>query len=525
MVKGREKSDGSVLPRRARKSPSAASRRQGKGATASKQVEQLGLFCETADSPQGDVARADVGLPTPAISARRAVPKSQTTKSHALPAMTMDEIANERNLYEAFRRVASNRGAPGPDGQTIDMVREHLDALVPALRAELLGGSFRPGNIRRVWIPKSGGGQRGLGIPDVVDRMVQQAVHQVLSPFYETVFHPSSHGFRVGRSCATAIGQAAGYVEEGYTMVVDIDLKDFFNRVHHQRLLARLSQGIGDERVINTIRRMLQAGVVLPDGVLLSTLEGAPQGGPLSPLLSNIVLDELDWELDRRGHKFVRYADDCNIYVRSERSGERVMSSICQFINKRLRLEVNTEKSAVARPSDRHFLGFSIGADAQGLGTEINLSQRSKKRLATRVRSLTARNRGQSLDTIIEDVNRYLRGWIGFFAICTKAASRTLSNTDAHIRRRLRATLLKQWRRRPSIVKRLIRLGIRAPRAWRTIYKPRRGLWAMSHLPAVDKALRNAYFANRGLLSLEALWKARQSKQIKAPKQLALLLG
>lgn len=524
MVKGREKSDGSILPRRGRKTVPAVVRRQGKGTTASKQVGQLRLFCETADSPQGDVARADVGLPTPAVSARRAVPKSQTTKSYALPAMTMDSIASEANLYEAFSRVAANRGAPGPDRQTIDAVREHLDDLIPRLRAELLADTYLPGQIRRVWIPKAGGGQRGLGIPDVIDRVVQQATHQVLCPFYETVFHPSSHGFRPGRSCATAIKQAAAYVDDGYSIVVDIDLKDFFNRVHHERLLARLSQDISDKRVIRTIRRMLQAKIVLPDGVVVSTDEGAPQGGPLSPLLSNIVLDELDWELERRGHRFVRYADDCNIYVRGERSGNRVMASICQFIHKRLRLEVNTAKSAVARPEERHFLGFSIGFDPLGLSPEINLSSRSKKRLAERVRGLTPRNRGQSLETIIEDVNRYLRGWIGFFAICTEAALRTLRNTDAHIRRRLRAILLKQWRRRPSIVKRLIGLGIRPRKAWRTVYSPRRGLWAMSHLFAVDRALRNAYFAERGLLSLETLWEQRQPKVI-APKGLQLLFN
>lgn len=525
MVKGRERSDGLVVPRTGRKASPAASRRQGKGTTANKQARQLKLFCETADSPQGNVAGVDAGRPAKAVSTPRAVPKSQATKSMTLPAMTMDEIASEANLYAAFEKVAANRGASGPDGVSIDEVRKYLDQLIPAIHQELLAGTYRPGMIRRVWIPKSGGGQRGLGIPDVVDRLVQQAVHQVLSPFYETVFHPSSHGFRPGRSCATAIREATGYIEAGYTIVVDIDLKDFFNRVHHERLLARMSQDIGDNRVIVAIRRMLQAKVVMPDGVIVATEEGTPQGGPLSPLLSNIVLNELDWELARRGHRFVRYADDCNIYVRGERSGNRVMASICQFITRRLRLEVNTAKSAVGKPQERHFLGFSLGLDDLGESSEINLSERSKARLAERIRELTPRNRGQALGATIATINCYLRGWFGFFSICTERALRTLHTTDAHIRRRLRAILLKQWRRRRSIVKRLIKHGIRPKTAWRAIYNPRRGLWAMSHLPAVDRALRNAYFAQRGLVSLADLWTAKHPKQVIAPKQLQLRWG
>jgi RNA-directed DNA polymerase len=287
MAKGREKSDGRIQPQDRRKAvvtaaghPSVSvSERGGKETTASQQVEQLGLFRETADSPQGADGGADAGQPVPAT---RAVPKSRTTKGIAPPAMTMEEVASEQNLRAAFREVASNKGAPGPDRRSIDEVRKHLEELVPALSRELLDGSYRPGMIRRVWIPKPGG-QRGLGIPNVVDRTVQQAVYRILSPNYEPTFHASSHGFRPGRSCHTAIAEAKGYAEEGYDWLVDFDLEKFFDRVHHQRLLARLEQKVKDRRLLELIHRMLKAKVVMPDGVVVSTDEGTPQGGPLTP--------------------------------------------------------------------------------------------------------------------------------------------------------------------------------------------------------------------------------------------------
>jgi len=277
----------------------------------------------------------------------------------------MEEVVE--GLEEAFDKVAANKGAPGPDRQTIEQVRKHLPKALPKLRAALLTGTYQPGEIRRVWIPKAGSkGQRGLGIPNVVDRVVQEAVRQVLEPLYEPTFHPSSHGFRPGRGCQTAIAEARGYVEEGYHIVVDMDLEKFFDRVHRQRLLSRLGKRVVDNRVVALIGRMLKAKVVMPDGVKVATEEGLPQGGPLSPLLSNIVLSELDWELARRGHRFVRYADDCNIYVRSERAGKRVMASVAKFISRRLRLRLNKAKSAVARPETRHFLGYRLHPQAEG---------------------------------------------------------------------------------------------------------------------------------------------------------------
>jgi group II intron reverse transcriptase/maturase len=260
-----------------------------------------------------------------------------------------------------LRRWRGTKAQPDRTGQGVEEVREHLDEILADTKRELLQGRYQPGMIRRVWIPKPGGGERGLGIPNVVDRVVQQAVHQVLSPNYEPIFHDGSHGFRSGRSCHTAIA-AAKRAHDGRAPVGggDIDLEKFFDRVHHERLLARLQERVKDPSLVQLIRRMLKAKVVMPDGVVVATEEGAPQGGPLSPLLSNIVLDELDRELERRGHRFVRYADDCNIYVRSERAGQRVMASITRFIEGRLRLKVNAAKSAVAKPGQRHFLGFTI---------------------------------------------------------------------------------------------------------------------------------------------------------------------
>jgi len=287
--------------------------------------------------------------------------------------MTMEEVASDDNLRSAFARVERNDGAPGPDQQDVRKVREHLEEILSRLHRCLLDGSYRPGMIRRVWIPKAGGGERGLGIPNVIDRIVQQAVHQVLSPNYEPTFHASSHGFRPERSCHTAITEAQEHLKDGYEWVVDLDLEKFFDRVHHDRLLARLAERIVDKRLLKLIREMLKAKVVMPDGVVVSTEEGTPQGGPLSPLLSNIVLDELDAEFEQRGYRFVRYADDANIYVRSERAGHRVMASVVKFIERRLRLKVNTIKSAVARPEDRHFVGFRLRQNWENGDIEVLL--------------------------------------------------------------------------------------------------------------------------------------------------------
>ena len=288
-------------------------------------------------------------------------------------------------------------------------------------------------------------------VPDVIDRVVQEAVRQVLEPLWEPTFHPSSHGFRPGRSCHTAIAEAKGHLEDGYEWCVDLDLEKFFDLVCHQRLAAKLAERVSDRRLLVLIGRMLKAKVVLPDGVVIASEQGVPQGGPLSPLLSNIVLDELDRELDRRGHRFVRYADDAKVYVRSERAGQRVMASLTEFIERRLRLKVNQAKSAVARPEERHFLGFRLRVDPQTGVVEVLLSERTKRNAMERIRQLTPRNWGDTLESCIAGINAWLRGWHGFFGIASVTEMQVMRKLDAHIRRRLRAIILRHWKRKRTI--------------------------------------------------------------------------
>jgi group II intron reverse transcriptase/maturase len=520
-----KKSEDLKVPEGRRKSaPTQGSKRPGggKGIPVNEQTWQPGLPFATADDPEAQEAagrvhdEADRGRPLPASAV---VPKAKRKERKAMSA-TMEEVVE--GLGDAFRSVASNRGAPGPNRQSISEVREHLDEVLPKLAADLLSGAYRPGQIRRVWIPKGGGGHRGLGIPDVVDRVVQEAVRRVLDPLYEPTFHPSSHGFRKGRSCHTAIAEAVEYLKEGHEIVVDLDLEKFFDRVCHQRLMSRLASRVEDRRLLVLIGQMLKAKVVMPDGVVVSTDEGVPQGGPLSPLLSNIVLDELDWELSQREHTFVRYADDVNIYVRSARAGQRVMESVTRFIEKRLRLKVNASKSAVARPEDRHFLGFSLRRDP--LDGEVKLSERTMKSIAQRIRELTPRNWGNSLRRCISQINVYLRGWIGFFGICTASEERALMNLDAHIRRRLRAILLKQWKRKRTILRKLKQLGARHPAAWGCVYKGRKSLWNLSVHPVVNRTIRNRYFFERGLVPVAERWRTLRLPS-EAPRQLELQLG
>lgn len=522
MKKGREKSDGRVVPDGRRKAVATGTSRGGKATTAREATGQLRLTFETADSPQGDVAGTGRGEPLPVP---RAVPKSNDTSSTSTsPEATMERVASGGNLTRAWEHVAANDGAAGPDKQSVEAMRGCIDETLQALRNDLLAGRYRPGAIRRVWIPKSGGGQRGLGIPNVVDRIVQQAVHQVLSPLYDSDFHGSSHGFRPGRSCHTAIAEARQHLLEGYEWVVDLDLEKFFDRVHHERLLARLGARVRDDRILTLLRRMLKAKVVMPDGVVVHTEEGTPQGGPLSPLLSNIVLDELDRELAERGHRFVRYADDCNIYVGSERAGHRVMQSVTRFLESRLRLSVNRAKSAVARSGERHFLGFRVGLDASNGTVEVKLSKRSRDRIDEKIRQLTPRTWGQSIEGCVRRLNTYLRGWIGFFRVCTSGSA--FESLDGHLRRRLRAMLLKHWKTKSTIARRLIGLGVERDAAWSTVYAGNRSWWALSHTPSVDWALRNRVLGKRyGLVSLEKRWKELRREKAAGPEQQLLLKG
>jgi RNA-directed DNA polymerase len=490
---------------------------QGKAIPVEETAVQLSLPIATAENPRGATRRKTRDR----LGAIRAgAPKAIGNAGSAAPA-TMEEVAER--LTDALLKVASNKGAPGPDGQTIEALLEQWPVVLPRLQADLLSGVYRPGVIRRAYIPKAGGGQRGLGIPDVIDRVVQEAVRQVLEPLWEPTFHPSSHGFRPGRSCHTAITEAKGHLEDGYEWCVDLDLEKFFDLVCHQRLAAKLAERVSDRRLLVLIGRMLKAKVVLPDGVVIASEQGVPQGGPLSPLLSNIVLDELDQELDRRGHRFVRYADDAKVYVRSERAGKRVMASLTEFIEGRLRLKVNEAKSAVARPEERHFLGFRLRVDPQSGVVEVLLSERTKRNAMERVRQLTPRNWGSSLDSCIAQINAWVLGWHGFFGIASASEMQMMRKIDAHIRRRLRAIILRHWKRRRTIAKRLVALGVNRRAAWHQVYQGRRSWWALSHAHAVDQGLRNAYFAKRGLIFVvDVHHRAHQHIAAPDPPQLAL---
>ena len=447
-----------------------------------RRVEPRQLTFVFADSPEGGKGsrKRDESRGRPyLLHIAKAMTATSSTTTESKPERLLESMTHPANLATALRNVARNKGAPGVDGESVEEVVDNAHRLLPRLRRALLEGSYRPGDIRRVWIPKAGGGQRGLGIPNVIDRWVQQAMLQVLEPIFEPVFHKSSHGFRPNRGAHTAIAEAKTYLEDGRSWLVDIDLSKFFDRVNHQRLLDRLSLQVKDRRVVTLIKRLLKAKVVLPDGMRVSTEEGTPQGGPLSPLLSNVVLDELDWELERRGLCFVRYADDCNIYVGSERACQRVMDSVRRFLEGRLRLLVNEDKSAVARPEERHFLGFRLRRNPDGQ-VEVHLSQRTVERLKLRIGELTPRSWGQSLKTCFEGLNEYLRGWFAYFRICTQTGADLFRVFDAHIRRRIRAIIIHQKRRNRFLLRALLARGVSRRAATGTAWS-RRGTWHRSN--------------------------------------------
>jgi len=470
-----------------------------------------------AEIPKGTGQNGISGIPEVRVWLR------QIAGGKALAGMTaeatdtgwlLERVALASNLARALLNVARNKGVAGVDGRSVDEVVMSAREIMPKLREALLDGTYQPGDIRRVWIPKPGGGQRGLGIPNVIDRWVQEAARLILEPIFEPHFHHGSHGFRPERGAQTAIAEASRYVAEGCRVTVDLDLAKFFDTVNWQRLLARLAQRVKDKRILKLIHRMLKAKVVMPGGAKTRVVEGTPQGGPLSPLLSNIVLDELDWELERRGLRFVRYADDCNIYVKSERAGQRVMESIRGFIERRLRLKVNEEKSSVNYPDKAHFLGFRLCRNLEGK-VQVYLSLRSHERLAQRVRELTPRNWGQSLDTCMTGLNLYLTGWEAYFGLCCESEAKYWRNTDAHIRRRLRAIVVRQKKQARYLYRHLLRRGVAKAMANNTAYC-QKGDWVKSDKLGLCRAYPNAWFSER-LVSLWALWRQRHSAQPSQP--------
>jgi group II intron reverse transcriptase/maturase len=407
----------------------------------------------------------------------------------------LEQVLERTNLQRALKQVRQNQGAPGIDGMTVDELPGYLRDHWLEIRAQLVAGSYCPQPVRRVEIPKDNGqGVRLLGVPTVLDRFVQQAIAQVISAQWEPHFHPKSYGFRPQRSAHEAVRQLQADIRAGYRWVVDLDLEAFFDRVNHDRLMSTLKRHVPDVALLRLINRYLKAGVRVGE-VTQATTMGVPQGGPLSPVLSNVVLDELDWELERRGHHFARYADDCNIVVRSERAGKRVMASVTRFIEDSLRLTVNARKSAVDRPWNRKFLGFTVSRN----GTKLKVAEKAIDKLKDRVRELTRRTRGQRLDDVVAELRETLLGWKAYFGIAEVLSP--LRDIDKWIRRKLRCYTCKQWGRAGYRERR--RRGVSVREAWNTS-KSAHGPWRLSKTPALALALPARYFSSLGLPSLAA---------------------
>jgi RNA-directed DNA polymerase len=418
------------------------------------------------------------------------------TESLAGTEQLMEEVLDKENLKEALKRVIRNAGAPGTDKMTVAELPGYLAANWQKIRTQLLQGKYAPMPVRRVEIPKPTGGMRQLGIPSVVDRFVQQALQQVLQRQWDGTFSKYSYGFRPGKSQHQAVKQAQEYVSSGLRYVVDIDLEKFFDRVQHDVLMNRIARRVKDKRVLKLIRAFLNAGM-MENGLVKPTEEGVPQGGPLSPLLSNLMLDELDRELEKRGLNFVRYADDCNIYVGSERAGERVMKNITTFLSKRLRLKVNEEKSAVDRPSKRKFLGFTF------TNQEIprrRIAPTALAKVKAKIRQITRRKRGNTLEQIIEELTSYLRGWLNYFGFCETPS--VLKELEQWLRRKLRCLIWKRWKRSTTRYRRLREMGLSHLHAKEGAGNGAHGPWRMSMTPPLNKALSIAYFKSLGLPEL-----------------------
>lgn len=422
---------------------------------------------------------------------------SDCEKGRTLTADLMDRVCDLSNLERACRHVIANKGRGGVDGMEVNDLGEWFSANWRGLQKSLLEGSYKPQTVRGVAIPKSNGGERLLGIPTVVDRLVQQALHQVLSVLYERIFSESSYGFRPKRSAHGALHQAAEYVSDGKTWVVDLDIAKFFDEVNHDRLMWLLSRRIGDKRVLKLIHRFLRSGLML-GGIESQRVKGTPQGGPLSPLLGNIVLDELDKELERRGHSFVRYADDVIMLVSSEQAAHRVLHSVSNYLARRLKLRVSETKSRVCRPSELNFLGHRIFAD----GT-LGLSPESERRVKAEIRRITRRNRGVSLAQLIQELNRKLIGWLHYFRHARMRSK--IQNLCSWIKRKLRCYRLKQGKRPIGMMRMLHRLGVPKHRAWTTAAS-RKGWWRKANAPATNEGMNNQWFTAQGLQDFNTLY-------------------
>jgi len=413
----------------------------------------------------------------------------------------MDEVVCHENIEKAIKCVENNKGAAGIDKMQVAELKHYMDQNRERIKLMLLNGTYKPNPVRRVEIPKSDGGKRQLGIPTVVDRVVQQAISLILTPIFDPLFSENSYGFRIKRSAIQAVEKAKGYVEDGYGIVVDMDLEKFFDTVNHDILMNRIERIIHDKMMLQIIRKYLRAGVLL-NGTCVTTEQGTPQGGPLSPLLSNIILDDLDKELEKRGHKAVRYADDCNIYVKTRRAGKRVYDSIKKFIENRLKLKVNEQKSAVDKTFKRKFLSFRIFAFAKEI--KIGIASQAIDRMKEKIRRLTKRNAGISMEERIKQLNSYLKGWFNYFRLSDNKS--TFYELDAWIRRRLRACRLKEWKRCKTKLRMLKSLGIKDSSA-RNISGSRKKFWRLSMAPQVHRALGNSYWKNLGLFSMHERYK------------------
>jgi RNA-directed DNA polymerase len=443
-----------------------------------------------------DLGRDATGEARSAPSQAAEASTARTSLEHpAVAGPLMEAVVERENLKKALAQVKRNKGAAGIDGMTVDDLTAYLKEHWPTIRAQLLEGTYKPQPVRRVEIPKASGGVRSLGIPTVLDRLIQQAVMQVLQADWDETFSETSFGFRPGRSAHQAVERAQAYIAAGHGFVVDIDLEKFFDRVNHDILMGLVAKRVADKRLLKLIRGFLTAGV-MEGGLVSATEEGTPQGGPLSPLLSNLMLDVLDKELEKRGHRFVRYADDCNIYVRSQKAGERVMAGIEKFLEKRLKLKVNKAKSAVAKPGVRKFLGFSFTG---GKGPRRRIAPQAIARFKAKVRELTRRTCGRSLVQIAKELSTYLVGWRGYFGFCqTPSVLRAL---DQWIRRRLRAIAWKQWKYARARFAELRRCGVGRDLAAQTAGSPH-GPWRLSNSPALTIALPNRFFGSLGLASV-----------------------